>query len=69
MPDQHVLLAQSRDSRERVRACMRLIAKMPTLAAIAYKTSIGAAPPAPPHDDNALPCSHAAWLIRARTVS
>lgn len=31
----------SRNSRLRNRACMRLIAKMPTLAAIAYKTAIG----------------------------
>lgn len=32
-----------RDPKERLRACMRLISKMPTLAAIAYKTSIGRA--------------------------
>lgn len=32
----------ARDAQERLAACIRLIAKMPTLAAIAYKTSIGA---------------------------
>lgn len=29
------------DSLQQLRACMRLIAKMPTLAALAYKTSRG----------------------------
>lgn len=33
--------AGRRDAGLRDRACMRLIAKMPTLAAIAYKTAIG----------------------------
>ncbi|KAK9804626.1 hypothetical protein WJX73_000854 [Symbiochloris irregularis] len=33
--------ANVRDAQERLSACIRLIAKMPTLAAIAYKTSIG----------------------------
>lgn len=30
-----------RDPQQRLRACMRLIAKMPTLAALAYRTSKG----------------------------
>ena len=34
-------LWMDRDPKERLRACMRLISKMPTLATIAYKTSIG----------------------------
>lgn len=33
--------ADVRDSKQRERACMRMISKMPTLAAIAYKTSKG----------------------------
>lgn len=33
--------ADVRDAKQRERACMRMISKMPTLAAIAYKTSKG----------------------------
>ena len=35
------LLCHCSDPQERLRSCMRLISKMPTLAAIAYKFAIG----------------------------